>query len=342
MKIAILTRPDYRSPRILAQSLKLQIEKTGNEATIFFEINFLTKLGSFKESNLNFLSWLKQKVNYYQKIKSLIHQLKKFDAIVISECTPNAFWKNLYKIEALKHIIKKPVLLYEVYYLGNAPTQIKKLNENGDTSFERYSWHLSVTDATEIRTNSKDKWSCIGIDLTTTGLAPIPKQDFFVLIDFPQPGYEFYRNQQIKVLQENNIKTIILEGSYTPEDIRKLYQKAAIFLMQTSESFGMPLAESLACGTQIFAADSSWPMSWRLDQHPEIHGPGLLPNCFTIYNGEEDFKNKLLDFKKNYNLEQTPKIIFNSFINSYPHLYYGNSAEVKRVFDLIGKGTLVD
>jgi hypothetical protein len=76
-------------------------------------------------------------------------------------------------------------------------------------------------------------------------------------------------------------------------------------------------------------------MSWRLDEKPEVHGPGLLPGCFTVYNSAEDLKAKLLDFKECFNVEKTPRKVFDIFVNTYPNFYYGNSGELERFIKLI-------
>ena len=337
MNIAIITRPDYRSPRILAQSLKLQIEKAGGKAEVFFNIDVLTRLHNYSQSKnkINFHFWLRRKVLNYRRDKKVLAELKKFDAVVISECSPNAFWRHLYDIEKLKKILKRPVLFYEVYFLENAPTQIEALRKSGDALTERYDCHLAVSDVTEIRTKPGANWKCIGLDLSETGLAPKVKKEFIALVDFKQPGYEKYQDEQLQVLKQLGIKTIILNGRYSIEEIRNLYRQASVFFMQFPEAFGLPLSECLASGVQIFTPDSSWPMSWRLDEAPEVHGPGILPECFTVYSNPEELVKRLKDFLESYDLAETPLKIFRTFTNYYPHFYFGNQLAIKEVMQTI-------
>ncbi len=336
-KFAILTRPDYRSPRILAESLKFQIEKAGHIADILFDIDTLTRLKKYNETNksLKYHYWLRKKICNFFKDRKFLRKLKVYDSIIISECTPNGFWKDHYHIEKLRKKINKPILYHEVYYLGNAPTQIEKLHKNADASIERYDFHLAVTEVTEIRTMPNYKWASVGLEMTNWGLSYSSKNEFIALVDFAQKGYEKYQQEQIKVLEQLNIKYIVLEGNYSIDEIRKLYKQSAILFLQFPEAFGMPIAECLACGVQIFTPNSGWPMSWRLDDNPKIHGPGLLPECFTVYNDEEDLKNKLFGFKIEYNPERTPKSIFDNFILNYPNLYNGNPKEVQRIIEFI-------
>ena len=144
-----------------------------------------------------------------------------------------------------------------------------------------------------------------------------------------------------KVLDELGIKTICLSGKYTFDQIRSIYKKSAVYFMQSYEAFGLPIAECLACGVQIFTPNSGWPMAWRLDEKPEVHGPGILPTCFTVYDGEHDLRKKLFLFKQAYNLQMTPKIIFENFTLNYPHLYYGNQKEIIKAIENLSASTRI-
>ncbi|WP_242919052.1 hypothetical protein [Pontibacter liquoris] len=341
MKIAILSRPDYRSPRILAESLKYQLKNVGINADIFHNIDVLARLYSYQEQahRYKYHFWLRKKFQSFFQDHLFLKKLKQYDAIVICECTPNGFWKDHYNIEKLKNITGKPVLYYEVYYLGNAPTQIDQLLAKSDPTIERYDYHLAVTDTTEIN-NAKGPWSCIGLDLRNTGLIPNTKDEFIVLVDFAQAGYESHREDQLEVLNELGIKYIALSGEYTTTEIRAIYNKSSVILLQFPEAFGLPIAECLTAGVQIFTSSSSWPMSWRLDENPQIHQEGKLPDIFTVYHSRNDLINKLIAFQTNYDLLNTPKEVFEKFIDYYPHFYEGNKVELMKVLELIERKSI--
>ena len=72
-------------------------------------------------------------------------------------------------------------------------------------------------------------------------------------------------------------------------------------------------------------------MSWRLNDNPEIHGAGVLPDCFTVYTNEEQLIKELEKFKANYNEVETSKKVFQNFISNYPTFYEGNEKELKRL-----------
>lgn len=321
----------------LSESLRLQLEKHKVEAEVFTSMGFLTRLISFKSSGLSFHFWLKEKLFNYLKDYFTLKMLKKFDAIIVSECIPNGFLKRMYNVERFKKIINKPIVFYEVYYLGNGPTQIAKLQAAGDALLERYDFHLSVSDVTEIKHVPSFKWYPIGLYARSWGLQPFPKKELVAIIDFLQPGYEEYRKSQISALKKTGIKYISLEKPYTISDIRNLYQGAALFFVQFPEAFGLPILECFCCGCQVFTPYSGWPMSWRLNENPSIHGEGILPSCFTVYGDEHGLIDKLNEFKKKYNNTESPKKVFQTFIDHYPAFYNGNDAELQRLLKNLGK-----
>ena len=321
MKIVILTRPQYSSPRILAESLQMQLRENINDTEILFDINTLSRLVGYVESKLSVHFWLQKKIANWFNDRRVIQALKQADAVVISECIPNAYWKRLYNITKLKTIIKKPIFIYEVYWLGNAPTQVEKLGQNQDALPESYDGHLFVSPVTEIRARLLPNIFCIGLMAKNWNLQPHPKQELLALVDFAQRGYEVYRHIQISMLQKAGIPFIALEKRYTIDEIRGIYRQVSIYFMQSSEAFGLPILECLCTGAQIFTPNSGWPMSWRLDENPEVHSHGILPSCFTVYNGEDDLLQKLLDFKENFNPVETPLEVFNEFLKTKEKQY---------------------
>jgi hypothetical protein len=335
IQISVLTRKGNGSPLILAKSLKSQLEEEGLVAEISEEINVLNRLVSYEQNTLSFHFWLWEKLHNYFNDKKILKQLKKADAIVICDCIPNAFWKRLYNIERLKAITKKPVLLYELFSLHNAPTQIEALKRNNDSLFERFDGYLFVSPVTEIREKNMQNSFCIGLAAKTWKLLPLAKKELIALVDFKQPGFENYREIQIKQLNKAGIKFISLEKTYSTEEIRKVYQQVSIFFVQFPEAFGLPILECLCTGAQIFTPDSSWPMSWRLDEDPKVHGPGTLPQCFTVYSGANNLFQNLINFKENFIPTETPLKVFNDFINHYPHFYNGNKEELKKYIEFI-------
>jgi hypothetical protein len=335
IKVAIITRPDYKSPRILAESLAEQFKKNGSFPTVYFEISRLTRLKKIlktpKTNKKHF--YLRTKYKNFFKDFLFLKKLKKYDLIVICECTPNGFWKNTYHIEELKDKLKIPVYYYEVYYLGNTPSQIDSLIKQGNPTIERYDHHLCVSEVTEIIGKKNSNWSCIGLDMMGWGLTPLNKNEFIAVVDFIQEGFEEYHKEQVNALKRLGIKFIVLDKTYSISEIRKIYNSASIFFLQFPEAFGVSIAECLAAGCQIFTPNMSWPMSWRLNSSNDDIITETLPSCFTAYDGFDDLLKKLNDFFSDHNLETTPINIFQNFINNYPNFYFGNPKQIQKIID---------
>jgi hypothetical protein len=335
MNIAIFTKHNDSSPKILAQSLQLQLKSLNVDSFIYFDLDVLNRLVSYKNSKLNFHFWLRRKLIHWVSDKKKIKKLKEYDAIVISECIPNAYYKSYYGIEKLKALIKKPLFVFEVYALENAPTQLSALKTSHNTLANRFDGHLAVSAVTEIRNKFISNAFYLGLQANTWGLNPLPKKELIALVDFVQPGFEEYRVTQIRQLTKAGIKFITLEQRYSIEEIRNIYKQASIYFLQSYEAFGLPIMECLCTGAQVFTPYSSWAMSWRLDDEPKVHGDGILPNCFTVYKDEENLLKELLLFKEAFNFAETPKKVFDIFIENYPTFYKGNKDELLKFVDYI-------
>jgi len=336
LKIAILTGSENGSPKVLAETLHPFITSTGNSSEIFYKVKALWRLNSSKTVKLNKFMWFLYKLIYFVNDLNLFKQLRKTDAVIITACSPYGFYKDSYNVKKFKSKIKnKPVLYYAVQYLENSPTIMEKLQAGGHASLDRYDWHLTVSPITELRGIPSPPWNQIGLNLKSSGLKPETKKELVAVVDFLRPGYEHYREIQIKVLKELNIKYISLEIPYSLNEIREIYKQSAVYFIQFPEAYGLPIAECLACGSYIGTPDSSWPMSWRLDEKPEVHGQGTLPECFLVYNGENDLKQKLITIKENYDLQNTPKKVFDNFFKNYSTFYEGNEDGLREVLKRI-------
>ncbi|HEY4875338.1 MAG TPA: hypothetical protein VIH86_07185 [Puia sp.] len=343
MKIAILSRPGDCFPNIISIGLSNMLTQLKKEHKIFYDaIPFLMRLLPLTEKprhwSNSFQFRIRNKIKYYNHDKKFLKELKEYDIFILSECVPNAFWKNYLAIETFKKAVKnKPVLCYLDAYLENAPRHKKMLLDDKDAGISRYNFNLCPSPVTEITNADRSNWSAIGIDLTKSDLSPVKKKEFIAVLDFSQPGYEVQRQQQQKALQKLNIKTIALEGRYKIEEIRKIYREASVFFLSFPETFGLPIAECLACGTKIFTPESGWPMSWRLNKNPESWANGELPDCFTVYDNEDDLVNQLQKMRDSYDLEKSPQLVFNTFINHYSTFYYGDVNALQVVLDKFEK-----
>lgn len=332
MKIAIFCRPQNASPKVLALSFTSMLTLLDIEYKIF-DIDFLARIRNVFKSSSRYDSYKSRLLEVFRNIsddKQILKELSSYDLIVVSESCPLAFYKDYYDIEKLKKYVKSPLALLEVYYLKNTPYQLDLLVQKKHPTADRYDWHFAVSDITEIKgaPSNQDRWSRVGLRLKEANLTYNTKKDLIALIDFPQAGNEKFREQQIQALKKNNINYIELcnDGIYSIDDIRSFYSQCSIYFIQKIEAFGLPIAELLASGAQVFCANKDWPMSWRMGvDADDKNSPGeYLPDIFTIYDSSDDLERELRSFKENWNSVSTPQKIFDEFIRNYPHFYYGD------------------
>lgn len=341
MQVAILSRQGDCFPNVISQGLAGMLDELGVKSKIFYDgIPMLMRLLPLNKrpkrwhNNLQFR--IRNKVVNYSKDRNLIKKLNNYDAIILSECYPNAFWKNYFAIEELRNLCRGPIISYTDGPLAAAPLhQIRHLDTN-DYAESIYDFNLFVTDKIEIRKELNRKQAVIGLNIAQhTGLHPSKKEEFIAVVDFAQPGYDVYRMEQINTLKRLGINTIILEGRYSMKDIRKIYQQASVFFLSFPETFGLPISECLACGAYVFSPDSAWPMAWRLNERLMPMGQGALPDCFQIYTSEAELENKLIKIKKTYDAEKTPLDVFNTFLENYAKFYYGDKDALKYILDQV-------
>ena len=265
---------------------------------------------------------LRKKLENYFIDRSVVRKLRTVDAIVLCTQTPNGFWRREYGIESLRKSVSVPLVYHEVYYLGNAPSQVKRLEENNECGIDRYEWHLAVSPITEIFSEELPPWSVIGVNLEAARLNIPRTKKTQAIVDFPQPGYEQERKVIISALKNTEFPYIELEDKLPKEFIRSIYRESSNLFLSSPEAFGVPIAECLSSGTAVFTADPSWPMSWRLPRSLIPSGEYNLPkNCFWVYSNQAQLERKLLEFLHlPIDYSQTVR---SNFLTNYPEFYHG-------------------
>jgi hypothetical protein len=335
MNIAILSRPGDCFPNIISKGLVEMLKKENVNAEVIYDaIPMLMRLLPLsKKTNHwynNFHFRIRNKIEFYLSDKKILNRLKKFDAIILSECLPNAYWRNYYDIESLKKKLNIPILSY-TDNIANAPLHKKMWFNNFDFNENRYFINLVPSFTVEIYNKQFQNIEEIGINISNCKLDVVEKKEFVALLDFLQPGYESYRHEQKRALEKLGIQTIELFGHYTVEEIRELYRKASMFFMSFPETFGLPIAECLSTGCMIFTPSSSWPMAWRLNEDAKPWGEGILPECFQVYYNENTLIDKLHKFREEYHFKETPLKINEIFMEKYAKFYYGKQDVLKSV-----------
>ncbi len=337
MKIAIFSRPGACFPNVISIGLSKLLDELGAENKIFYDsIPMLMRLLPLhkkqKRWHNSFQFRVRNKLSNFFRDRKLIKEVNQFDAIIISECYPNAFWKNYFAIEELKKKFSGVLISYTESPLDSAPVNKAKQLDADDYDESIYDYNLFVAGLMEVKTAIHPNQAVIGVNIScSNALMPAVRKEFVAVVDFPQTGFESYRNQQLLVLDRLGIKTVVLEGRYPIEAIRKIYSEASVFFLSFPETYGLPISECLACGTYIFTPDSSWPMAWRLNENPASMGPGLLPDCFRVYQDENDLEAKLSALIKTYDVSKTPVQVFRIYLDSYEKFYRGDKKELERL-----------
>lgn len=307
----------------------------GYEAALFYQAKAAKRLVDARTARVPaWLWWIYRRLHWWADSR-LFSKLAQMDAVILCGTTPNAFRRRSYDVDRLRRATGRPVLYYSVQYLENAPSLVRRLRDQGDHGVEVFDWHLAVSDVTELRGRPRPPWHHIGLYLRSTGLRPVEKSSFLAVVDFARPGFERYRHEQVQVLTDLGIPFLTLDRPYPMAEIRQVYRRASLFFIQFPESFGMPIAECLACGALICTPHSSWPMAWRTDEEPTMHGEGQLPECFLLYQNVEDLRAKVATLRDEYDLKVTPQRVFDSFLETYPERYEGNQEALAAVMERI-------
>ena len=330
-KIALVAPGHVCSPHHLGQNLQWRLRQAGHTCEVFEKLDFLSRLVPRDDSNDSLHFWARKRVSNAWRDWLTLNCLKGFDAIVILECIPRAFDPSYLGITALRKKTQKPIFIYEVFSPHNAPSIDARISRNYGLNFrEYYDGLLHVSPVTEVRSDPLDCTWGIGMASKGWELGVRPKPVFTAVVDFEQAGYEGFRQDQIDVLEELNIPYVSLEGRYSLNEIREYYASASVFFLQFPESFGQPICECLNYGTQVFAADKYWAMSWRMGEQIRGSEDGELPSCFSIYSDKNDLRNKLVQFRDSFHSLETPRSIRSKFEESYAEYFHGNNDGFRR------------
>ncbi len=344
MKIAILSTNHAGHTSILAEDLYRMLTRIGVESKIF--IFGIPLLLNFKDKDHK-LAHVKNKTKHVL-LNAYLNQLATFDIIVVVAHVPIAYMTQL-QIENIRNKYpQKPIVLYELIYLpiiggwekalreGNLRYGIK---EGGHYGLERYDWYLLASDQYEhyIGSSHKIAYSIIGLDIDDGSLFLAEKSEFLTVIDFEQPQFPQERLIQIKALEETHTRYLLLEGRYPIKEIRRIYQRTCIFLIQFLESFGLPICELQACGSYIFTPYAKWCPSHWLQPQPEPPLPGKLSPNFIVYNNDKDELIRKIEWvKDSYN----PKIIVDTFMEYHKRFFNGNLDELQWFVEMVDKGKI--
>jgi len=309
MKIAIITRNNYRSPRFLAQSVSNMLNRIGIEHTIFFHgvewlISSNVKNGGAKLAVQAAVA------------KQQMKQWKNFDLFIV--CDNLDSLTPAVPLEFLRST-GKAILFHEVFYPGGSKYWLEKLPVD---SLLRFDGYLTVSSLHDDLVLESKNIHPIGIDLSFCQPRSKPNTPFTALMDFARPGYEVEREIQLKILKELQINTIFLDKEYTFDEIEKVYNKANIYFVDFPEAFGVPITQLQFNGCYIASPHTNWVKRHAL-RPPHTTCDQLISDDFSknffFYSSENELRNKLINLITTYN----PVIIKDNIFESQPEFCFG-------------------
>ena len=334
MKIAIISNLKPSFPGVLTEGLYNKLISIGYDVEKIDALPFLMRSLPICEIPHRYKARLhyrvREKLKYFVQDCRFINKLKSFDLIIITECYANLFWKNYYYIEILKKKTSAKIVSYTDAPLDAAPLNKARWINKSDYSELRFDKNLFLTNKIEVYYPNIENQFTIGVFLSTIiPTQSIVKKSFIAVVDFPQHGYEKYRDEQLEVLKLLGITTIVLNEPLPRKEIIDIYTKASVFFISSPETFGLAIAECLSLGTIIITPSSSWPMAWRLCSSNEFNKEEELVNgCFEVYSNRDELILLLNNFSTSINFNNIAEGVKNKFIAHYPAFYYGNEVEL--------------
>jgi len=289
-RVAILTRPHYRSQRFLAEGLARMLVRLGIECDVY----------------LHGITWLEAAANRTTSLrdrtrallaKRQLARMAQYDIFILSDAM-RAFSDavNLQPIRALQ----KPILHYEVFYMGGSPYWLSRLPKDSLRKFDAY---LVVSDIHQCAPIAPEKVFRVGLDLLPKQPFLSKRSEFIALLDFPRRDYEENRAIQENALRQLDITTITLNGEYSFKQIESAYQQSCVAFVSFHEAFGVPIAQLQHYGSYIASPDPAWIPRHALLPAGSVFdddaNPGFTDN-FRFYRDENDLVGHLRELRDIY------------------------------------------
>jgi hypothetical protein len=317
MKVAIITRENYRSPRFLAEGLSNMLKQIDIVNDIHYRGIEQLELACAQNAGLKIAA--KSTV-----AKLLLNTWKKYDLFIISDTVGILAQEQI--INTLRKL-NKPVALYEVFYPGGAQYWLDRLPFGSLDLFDAYFTTTPVNDTEPV--GVKPVYN-IGININHRPPFSTQKSgEFTALMDFSRPGYEDERNMQLKALKELEIKTIHLEGEYTFDEISRIYDQANVYFVAFPEAFGVPIVQLQNSGAYIASPSTDWVKRHANGHEKLIYGDfdkHQFSENFIFYNSYQELLISLEEIRENYKSVD----VQNRFSHEQPYFKYGDTKTLSR------------
>ena len=309
-KVAILARPQFRSARFLAESLRRMLGRLGVRADIFLDgLEWLTTTGSGP-------SGMRQRLRALRAQRA-IKSLAGYDLFIVSD-TVDVFREEV--DFSLLRRFGKPILMYEVFFVPGAKYWLERLPH---AAFDKFDGYLSVSSIHGCAPVCDKPLDIIGLDLQPRHPYLARKPTFSILVDFPRKGYEEQREIQLEALRKLDIEPVLMEGEYTFDEIEHVYRAVSASFVSFPEAFGVPIVQLQQYGAYIFSPERMWVMRHALldpgSVFFEVGQPAFTEN-FCFYEGLDDLCEQLATLRQIYD----PMTVTSRFIAQQPTYSQGD------------------
>lgn len=292
-----------------------------------------------------------------RRFDEFVLKLEGIDAIVIVANVPISFSRSLFpNIEVLRERLPNvPIVNYDLHYLPTLDSWARLLLrgertklasedlaifQKGGFGLERYDWYLLAAAGTELALPAGPQpFSLIGLDLDDGTLFPEQDGEFRALVDFEQNrgDYPRYRAAQLEALRIAGVEYTVLEGSYSRDEIRKIYRRSSIYFLSSAESFGLPICELQGCGAKIFLPNAYWAAShWLGEDLYSERRAELSPN-FVIYEDDAELlADRIDEVRKSFD----PVAVRETLMKYQPHLFKGDRDALKIFLEIVANGRI--
>lgn len=313
MRVAILTYPNCRSPRLLAEGLQRMLRRIGVEADCHADaLPELTAMSDGSGSLRAILAAWRARWSHWRR------QLDRYDLLVVSDTI--GVVRRTEALALLKRL-GRPILHYEVFAYAGSQYFVRQFGEKAHHFFDGFLVVSGIHDDTPVPGPPIFE---IGMDLPA--LAPLrPVRPFTALMDFERPGYEPQRQTQLEALRRTGIAHETLAGEYTFAEIDAVYARAGVAFVAFPEAFGVPVVQLQRHGCLVAAPHPHWVKRHALRPAGHVFDEAgdrdAFSENFLFYDGGDDLAARLTQARDQFDASAAAARL----LHQQPHFVRGRT-----------------